>query len=179
MKTALLVIDVQNTLCVGKWAVHDVAGVVNRINAVATKVRDVGGSVIFIQHEEDHDAMRVGSEGWQLYGGLAVEPTDVRVRKTACDSFLKTDLLAILQQRQIKQLVICGMQSEFCVDSTVRGALSHGYPVVLVADGHSTLSNEVLSASQISAHHNVTLANIGSYGPTVLVKPATAVCTDV
>ena len=39
-----------------------------------------------------------------------------------------------------------------------------GYPVVLVSDGHSTVDNGVLSAAQISAHHNKTLASIESFG---------------
>jgi len=63
--------------------------------------------------------------------------------------------------------VICGLQSEFCVDSTTRRALALGYPVTLVSDGHSTLDNGVLTAAQISAHHNQTLATLDSYGPRV------------
>ena len=51
------------------------------------------------------------------------------------------------------------------MDSTVRGALARGYPVVLLADAHSTMDNGVLSAAQISAHHNATLANVDSFGP--------------
>lgn len=63
------------------------------------------------------------------------------------------------------RLVVCGFQSEFCVDTTTRRALALGYPVTLVADGHSTTDNGVLSAAQISAHHNATLTNIVSFGP--------------
>jgi len=66
------------------------------------------------------------------------------------------------------------LQSEFCVDSTVRGALAHGYPVTLVSDGHSTLDNGALRAAQISAHHNATLVNLGSYGPKVTAITANA-----
>jgi len=72
-------------------------------------------------------------------------------------------------------LVVCGLQSEFCVDSTVRAALAQGYAVTLVKDGHSTLANGVLSAAQISAHHNATLAHLGSYGPKMRVLPAAEV----
>ena len=64
-----------------------------------------------------------------------------------------------------ERLVICGFQSEFCVDTTTRRALALGYPVTLVADGHSTLDNSVLTAAQIAAHHNETLSNISSFGP--------------
>jgi nicotinamidase-related amidase len=164
---ALLIIDVQAALCCGEWACFDIVAVIERINAVAAKARASGGPVIFIQHEENEGPLQFGTDGWQLDARLATQPEDIRVRKTATDSFYRTELKALLQTRGIGQLVVCGLQSEFCVDSTVRGALAHGYPVVLVADGHSTLDKGVLSAAQISAHHNATLANIGGFGPRV------------
>ena len=105
------------------------------------------------------------SAGWQPAQGLEALPTDLRVRKTAADSFHRTTLQELLQQHGITELVICGMHSEFCVDTTTRRALALGYPVTLVADAHSTIDNGVLTAAQISAHHNATLANIRSFGP--------------
>jgi len=96
---------------------------------------------------------------------LEALPTDTYIRKKATDSFHETELQSVLQAWNVNNLIICGLQSEFCVDTTTRRALALGYPVVLVADGHSTSSNSVLSAAQISAHHNVTLANITSFGP--------------
>ena len=85
----------------------------------------------------------------------------------ATDSFHHTELQPVLQARGVKSLVICGLQSEFCVDTTTRRALALGYPVVLVSDGHTTMDNSVLTAAQISAHHNETLTNITSFGPRV------------
>jgi nicotinamidase-related amidase len=67
----------------------------------------------------------------------------------------------------VTDLVICGMETEFCVDTTTRQALALGYPVVLVADAHTTERNEHLSAAQIIRHHNNTLSNITSFGPGV------------
>jgi len=175
MKSALLIIDVQQALCRGPEAAFDIDNVVDRINAVAATARAVGTPVVLIQHEETDGPLQFGSAGWQLYERLAVHPHDIRVRKTATDSFHRTQLQELLQARGIEHLIICGLQSEFCVDSTVRGALAHGYPVTLVSDGHSTLDNGVLRAAQISAHHNATLVNLGSYGPRVTAIAANAV----
>ena len=175
MTTAFLVIDVQNTLCTGPWAAFDVDRVVERINRVAAKTRAAGSPVIFVQHEEEGGAMRFNSVGWQLYKGLDVQPQDLRIRKRTCDAFFQTNLRQLLENNGVGQLIVAGMQSEFCVDSTVRGALAHGFPVVLVSDGHTTLDNEVLCAAQITAHHNTTLSNIGSFGPSVTLTPASEV----
>ncbi|MEP7084336.1 MAG: cysteine hydrolase family protein [Betaproteobacteria bacterium] len=175
MKSALLVIDVQDALCSGNWAAYDIDRIVERINQLAAKARAVGAPVVFIQHEEQDGPLQFDTPGWQLFERLDVHPEDIRIRKTACDAFYRTELRSQLESRGIGKLIVCGLQSEFCVDSTVRGALAQGYPVVLVADAHTTLDNGVLSAAQISAHHNVTLASIGSFGPSVTTTPAAEV----
>lgn len=175
MSTALLIIDVQRVLCEGRWACHDAAGVIERINAVARKARAAGMPVMVIQHETRGGDMDRGSEAWQLSPSLEVAPTDVLVAKTATDSFHRTELQAILDARGVKDLVLCGMQSDFCVDTTARRALGLGYPIVLVADGHTTVDNGVLKASQIIAHHTHTLANIESFGPRVRPLPASEI----
>ncbi len=172
MKTALLIIDVQHALCSGEYKAFESERVIERINHVARKVRAADAPVIVIQHESRNGPLDYGSDGWKLAAGLEVTPTDLLLRKTATDSFHQTALQAILEEHAVKQLIICGLQSEFCVDTTTRRALALGYPIVLVADGHSTLDNATLKAAQISAHHNETLANITSFGPRVTVVTA-------
>jgi nicotinamidase-related amidase len=172
MTTALLIIDVQRGLCSGDYEVSESRRVINRINQVAGLARQAKLPVVVIQHEEPGSPMAHGAEGWKLDPELQVQPSDVYIRKTTPDSFHNTDLLAVLQTRGIKQLVVCGLQSEFCVDSTMRRALALGFPVTLVADGHSTMDNSVLTAAQIVAHQNDTLSKMDSFGPPVRVVPA-------
>lgn len=174
MNSAVLVIDVQQGLCEGPDAAHDCAGTIERINAVARQARAAGVPVIFVQHESQTGLLVHGSAAWQLATGLEVHPADLRVRKATPDAFLRTELQALLEERQVHQLVVCGMHTEFCVDTTTRKALALGYPVLLVADGHTSAGNEALSPPQVIAHHNATLANIGSFGPRVEVVPAAA-----
>ena len=64
---------------------------------------------------------------------------------------------------------------EYCVDTTARRAASLGYDVDLVADGHTTSGNDVLSREQIVGHHNETLANLAVEGVTLRVLPASEV----
>jgi nicotinamidase-related amidase len=175
VNTAVLVIDVQKFLCSGKYEVHDSRGMIARINQVIHAARAAGAPVFFIQHEEAAGPLQHGLEGWALDPELQALETDPRVRKKTCDSFNGTPLQSLLEARGVRELVVCGLQSEFCVDSTVRRALALGYPVTLVADGHSTLDNGVLTAAQIAAHHNATLANLDSFGPRVKPVPAAAV----
>lgn len=172
MKNAVLVIDVQHGLCEGPGTAFDCAGTIARINLVTRRAREVGTLVIFIQHESASGHLEYGSDAWQLAKGLEVGPNDVFVRKTTPDSFLRTDLEILLRGHQVEGLVICGMHTEFCVDTTTRRALALGFPVILVSDGHTSAGNTTLSPQQVIAHHNATLTNISSFGPRVTAIPS-------
>ncbi|MFL6692967.1 MAG: cysteine hydrolase family protein [Ramlibacter sp.] len=175
MATALLIIDMQRALCTGEEAAFDIDGVLQRINAISTRARVAGIPVAFIQHEDGEGSLVHGTEGWQLADGLLVDPADLRIRKTTPDSFHGTNLQQLLQERGVDQLVVCGLQSDFCIDASVRRALALGYPVTLVADGHSTVANRGRSAAEITAERNRTLAAMAGPGARIAVKPAQAV----
>lgn len=178
MTTAVLVIDVQNALCHGEWAAWEAEPLIERINTVTARARAAGVPVVFIQHEDDHPLLRTGSHGWQLAEGLVADAADPRIRKTTPDSFHRTELKALLDRLGVERLVVCGLQTEYCVDTTTRRALALGYPVTLVSDGHSTLPNGVLSAEQIRAHHNQTLGAMESFGVRATLVPAGEVGFD-
>ena len=171
MTTALLVIDMQVGLCTGQWAVFEPLRVLSRVNQLVQQARSAGVPVVFIQHEEADGILMHGTAGWQLAQAMDAHPGDVYVRKTTPNAFHQTNLHATLQDRGVESLIMCGLQTDFCVDTTVRQALALHYPVTLVADAHSTLDNSVLSAAQIIAHHNLTLSHMGSFGVTVRVLP--------
>lgn len=179
MTTALLVIDVQQILCAGPYAVFEADRMIDRINTVIRKVRAAGAPVVVIQHETEGGLLEFESEAWQLAKALEVGAEDIYIRKKASDSFHQTGLDALLRARGVTDLIICGLQSEYCVDSTTRRALALGYPVTLVSDGHSTLDSKVLPAAKISAHHNETLSNLGGYGVSVKAVPADEVQVTV
>jgi len=173
MKHAILIIDVQQGLCEGEGAAFDCKGTISRINNVSHHARDSGKPVIFIQHESESGYLEYQTAEWQLANGLKSESNDIFVRKTTPDAFLRTDLLEVLKKHDITDLIVCGMHSEFCVDTTTREALSLGYPVTLISDGHTSAGNSELTPQQVIAHHNATLTNISSFGPvatTILSK---------
>ena len=109
MKSAVLVIDVQQGLCEGEGAAFDCAATIARINQVTQKARLVNAPVLFVQHESASGYLEYGTPPWQLASGLEVQSSDVRVRKTTPDAFLRTNLEELLRSFGIQKLVICGM----------------------------------------------------------------------
>lgn len=163
MSAVLLVIDVQQALCFGEEAAYDSARLIERINQLSEKARRAGVPIVMVQHEEDEGPLARGGEGWALARGLVLDGSELLLGKRASDAFHDTGLQQELAGRSVTRVVICGLQSDYCIDSTTRRALGLGYEVTLVSDGHSTCDNGMLAAAQISAHHTQTLSAIGGY----------------
>ncbi|MDR6929081.1 cysteine hydrolase family protein [Pseudomonas sp. BE134] len=172
MATALLIIDVQQALCAGEEECFEINRVIENINHMSIRARIAGVPVVFIQHEEVNGPLVHDTAGWQLAKGLETEPEDIRVRKTTPDSFYQTKLQKLLQREEIERLIICGLQTDYCVNATVRQALILGYDVVLAADAHSTVDNGSLSAEEIIAEHNKDLAHLTGSVARIDVMPA-------
>ncbi len=155
---ALLVIDMQNAWLNGATQRHDKHGVIERINRVAREMRNRGEPIIFIYHT-DAEAL-TGSPAWQVDSALRIEADDQNSEKTACDAFAGTDLGEQLRAVGVDTLYLCGLATEFCVDTTLRAALSQGFNVVALADAHTTGDRPHLTAPQIIEHHNWTWTNL-------------------
>ena len=172
--TALVIIDMQQGLFADRLP-DDYASVLQRLQLLYQAAHQAQRPVIFVCHEAPDSVLAHQSPGWQLVEGLQLGQSDLLVRKTTPDSFLRTDLHQLLQQRQINRLVIAGYASEFCVDTTVRSAAAHGYAVDLVADSHTTHDKPHLPAASIRIHHNATLAAVRSFGVPIRPIPAAEV----
>jgi nicotinamidase-related amidase len=168
-RTALVVIDVQRALF--DPPPFEADEVIVRINALAARARAAGVPVIFVQHEDEGE-LAFESGGWQLEPHLAVECADLRVRKRTCDSFHGTNLHALLAERDVRHLLVCGYASEFCVDTTVRSAAAKGYAVTIAADAHTTHDKPHGTGQWIRTHHTETLRNVESFGVAIDAAPA-------
>lgn len=173
---ALIVIDVQQGLFKAEPAPAFAGEVIARINMLTKRARDQGVPVIFVQHElTSGNFLLNGSESWALDERLITADTDHQVSKTTPDSFLRTDLEAVLQQADASHLVVCGYATEFCVDTTIRRAAGLGYQITLVSDAHTTQPKPHADAAQIIAHHTATLSSIKSFGVRIQAQETQAV----
>jgi len=158
---ALLVIDMQVGLFDGSPSRYDADGVVDRINILSNAIRLSGGMVIFIQHDgPPGDTFEPGTAGWEILPALKRENKDIVVHKQACDAFCETGLSNILEGGHVKQLLVTGCATDFCVDTTIRAAMSLDYEVIVVEDAHTTADRPHLDAISVIRHHNWVWENL-------------------
>jgi nicotinamidase-related amidase len=169
--TALVIIDVQLGMFDEAEPVYQGHALLETLGALLRQARAAGVPVIYVQHDgSENHPLRPDRPGWPIHPAIAPAKDEAVVRKLHPDAFQGTTLQAALEARGIKHLVVAGIKTEYCVDTTCRRAYSLGYDVTLVQDGHSTWDTENLKAPQIIAHHNQTLG-----GWFVTLKPAGAI----
>src|SRR2546429_4346126 len=157
LRTALLVIDVQSALIA---SAHRGADVLTVVRSLVEQARNANTPVIFLQHcHANYPPMKKGAPGWHIHADVAPKPDELVIEKTASDGFYQTTLQAELDRLSIERLIICGLQTEFCVDTTCRSAFSRGFEIILASDAHST-TDGVAPASVVVQHHNYALANL-------------------
>ena len=158
MSTALVVIDVQQGMFSAPLRPYRPDELLARLRALQARARAEGIPVLHVQHAgSEGEPLARGTSGFAIHPGVAPKPGEDVVVKDRCDAFLGTGLDARLRAIGVGRLVIAGMQTEYCVDTTTRSAFAHGYKVVLASDAHSTFDSAVLKAPQIVAHHNAVL----------------------
>ncbi|MFC7372302.1 cysteine hydrolase family protein [Fictibacillus iocasae] len=158
MKTALLIIDVQKGMFLKENPVHGAEELLGNIKELIAQARSNDASVVYIQHNAPSGRLlERGSDAWQITSEIAPLPHDIMIEKTTPDSFHETALYEELKRLDVEHLVLAGIQSEVCVDTTCRRAFSLRFNVTLAADAHSTWGTGELSAQQIVTHHNEVL----------------------
>ncbi|MDH5162287.1 cysteine hydrolase family protein [Heyndrickxia oleronia] len=156
-KTALLIIDVQNAMFDDSNPIYDGEQLLNNIQYLLYQARSSSIPIFYVQHNDEE--FITGTPSWEIHPSIAPKKGEIIIQKQRPDSFHHTELHKMLQARQIDDLVIAGNQTEYCIDTTCRHAVSLGYNVTLVRDAHRTWDSNTLSAKQIIDHHNEVLSN--------------------
>jgi nicotinamidase-related amidase len=171
--TALIVIDVQVGVMAQAW---DRDAVVGRIAGLVARARAAGVPVIWVRHESEQ--LVAGQAAWQIVPELVPAPGERIIEKTYPDTFEATELEAVLAELKVGRLVVAGAQSDACIRSTIHGAFTRGYDVVLAADAHTTEDLSQWGApppKQVIAHTNLYWRHQRAPGRTAAVAPAAEV----
>ncbi len=156
---AVLVIDMQVGLFHGGRIIHAAGQVLDNVRRVLVKAHAASVPVFAVRHTGPQGSpIEAGSANWQFMPELGIDlEGDTVFEKTRPSCFAGTDLLQQLRAKGIQELIICGLKTQYCIDSNCRAASELGFKVILVEDAHSCNDTELLPASTIIAHHNATL----------------------
>jgi len=157
--TAILVIDIQNDYCSEKGILakahnldmRPVQAIIPKISAFLNVARKYKIPIIWTQAIEDPDYLKpnaafkirsgpkqlvIATPGTWGFDYYKIRPLagDFKIVKKGYDSFVNPQLNAILRQKKTKNVIVCGVYTAVCVDTTVRSAYRLGYNVVVPRD---------------------------------------------
>ncbi|MBI4279221.1 MAG: cysteine hydrolase [Armatimonadetes bacterium] len=169
--TALLVIDMQNDWCADGGAAHRnghdiglIKGILPTLARLIAAAWQRGVPVVYTQHTQFpdgrsdsgawlrflkvrrrwvHEPGLYGSWGWQIAAELQPRPEDVVVLKHRNSGFVGTNLDLVLRSAGIQALVITGVATSGCVESTARDAMYYDYYTVIPRDCVASFTAEV------------------------------------
>ena len=176
-RTALLAIDLQNWTMdqASPTYIPRSETLAGPVNSVARALRESGGTVVWTQMEAPGDAqqgwevfyngvvksardtfatvLRPGSHWQQIFPQMQVECEDIISAKTRYSCLLEhsSDLDAVLRDRQVDTVLIAGVATNVCCESTARDAMMMGYRVIVLSDGCGCRSDR---------EHNASLSNL-------------------
>jgi nicotinamidase-related amidase len=165
-KQALIVVDIQNDYFPqGKWPLVGADAATDNAVRLIKAFRDAGDSVVHIRHEftsEEAPFFTPNSEGAKLHPKVLNRADEPVVLKHFVNSFRETELKSILDEQDIKELVVVGSMSHMCVDGITRAAADFGYTVTVIHDACATRDLEfngvAVPAAQVHAAFMAALA---------------------
>jgi streptothricin hydrolase len=160
MARALMLIDVQRNMLEPPTPVPAAASIREALQDLLLRARGAGALVIHVQNDgPPGEPDEPGTDGWQLI--FPAGAGELIVRKDQPDTFAANPaLVKDLATMEITEVVIAGMQSNYCVAESSRGALKRGLQAILASGAHATY-DENEPASAISAQIERDLATEG------------------
>jgi nicotinamidase-related amidase len=154
-KTALLIVDMQVHVIDSAWKEDFI---IENTRRAVEKARNNDVPVIWIQHT--NKKLAPGSPGWQIVPQLTPRADEICLEKRFNSAFEDTALEETLAQLGITHIVLAGVLTNWCIQSTAYAALDRGYDLTLIGDAHTAVEFNFESGESISAADFIQAFNI-------------------
>ena len=149
----LLVIDVQKGITDSR--IYDYEGFLARLQQLIRTARDHQVEVIYFQHDDGPGTgFSVGDEIFEIADEVAPAPGEKVFIKTICSCFGNREFAAYMEQQEEKSLMIVGLQTNYCIDATVKSAFERGFRVIIPEGANSTFDNDYMDKETTVRYYN-------------------------
>ena len=91
---------------------------------------------------------------YSIYEGFGPQPSEKIFDKTVNSSFKGTGLLEYLMEKNIRTVVVVGLQTAYCIDATIKCGFEHGFKVIVPKNANSTFDNAFMTGEQSYKYYN-------------------------
>jgi nicotinamidase-related amidase len=152
----LLVVDAQSLITTAELYQFDVF--VENVSKIIKESRAKKMEVIYIRHDDGPGSgLTKGDMGFEVYDKFKPEPDEKIFDKQFNSAFKGTGLLKYLQEKNEQNIIIVGLQTDYCIDATIKCGFEHGFHMIVPAYTNSTFDNEFMSAERSYQYYNETM----------------------
>ena len=152
-KMVLLVVDTQQLITTTKLYQYDIF--VENISKMIKESREKKIEVIYIRHDDGPGCeLTNGNAGFEIFDRFKPATDEKIYDKQNNSAFRNTGLLEYLNGKREKDIIIVGLQTDYCIDATIKCGFEHGFNMIVPADTNSTVDNEFMSAKQSYKYYN-------------------------
>lgn len=145
----LLVVDTQKAITNSKLYQFDLLE--SRISKLINIARNNGIEVIFVRHDDGVGCeLTKGNDGFEIYEGFLPAENEIIFDKSVNSSFNGTGLLEYLRNT----VIIVGLQTDYCIDATIKAGFEHGFKMIVPENTNSTFDNQYMTAEQTYRYYN-------------------------
>lgn len=149
----LLIVDTQKLITTDK--VYNFKEFENRIKCLIERARENDIEVIYIRHDDGPtQALTKGTDGFEIYEGFAPVKGEKIYDKTVNSPFKETGLTEYLRQKGERDVMAVGLQTDYCMDATIKCGFEHGFSMIVPEYTNSTVDNDFMSAEQTYKYYN-------------------------
>ena len=153
MITALLIIDVQELITTP--ALYEFEAFKRNLKKLLEAARESGTEVIYVRHDDGvGKALTRHKPGYEIYSEIAPTLGELIFDKTVNSPFKESGLLKHLKKNGIERLIVAGLQTDYCIDATVKCGFEHGFDIVVPEYANTTVDNEYMTAEQTYRYYN-------------------------
>ena len=143
----LLVIDMQKGLLVDELYNRD--KIIDNILKLINKARKTNNEVIYFKHDAGSGSgLSTGDDAFEISEEVKPLENEKVFIKTINSCFSNTIFSKYLEESSDKDLMILGLQTEFCIDATIKSAYEKGYNVFIPLNTNSTFDNDIIKAKK-------------------------------
>ena len=149
----LLVVDVQKGIINDRLYAYE--KFINNITELIDTARSNNTEVIYIQHDDGPGSgFSIGDEAFEIAEQVAPNKDEKVFVKTINSCLGNPDFAKYLKDTGEKELMIIGLQTNFCIDATVKSAFERGYKVIVPKETNSTFDNDYMDARTTYRYYN-------------------------
>ena len=127
----------------------------SNVNKLIAMSRENSIEVIFVRHDDSVDnELTKGNDGFEIYEEFQPADNELIFDKTVNSSFKDTGLLEYLKQKKENEIMIVGLQTDYCIDATIKAGFEHGFKMIVPANTNSTFDNKYMSAERNYRYYN-------------------------